>query len=179
MKFENRTIQIVLNKSKNKSCYNEYSEIQNALHGKTMKIILSRDPNFYYKGMVKVQDFDRYSILQTITVECDVDPYKYDLTASNEDWLWDPFNFENGIINENTNKIKVTNKREVVIYGRRKKVVPVISCDNRMQLIFNGKTYNLSATKQKVLDLQICEGKNTLTFVGNGNVTIEYRGGSL
>ena len=135
--------------------------------------------NFYYFGTAVINQFESDKSIGKVTIECDVDPYKYDLTASNEDWLWDPFNFENGIINENTSNIKVTNKREVVIYGRRKKVVPIISCDNRMQLIFNGKTYNLSATRQKVLDLQICEGKNTLTFVGNGNVTIEYRGGSL
>ena len=168
----------MLNKRKNENCYNEYSKIQNALHGKIMKIILSRDPNFYYKGKVKVKDFDRYAILHTIQIECDVEPYKYDLTASNEEWLWDPFDFESGIINE-TRGLQVNGELEVSIYGRRKRVIPKITCDNPMQVIFNSNTYNLSAGTQKVLNIEICEGKNVLKFIGNGKVTIEYRGGSL
>lgn len=178
IKFDNRTITIELAKRKKESCYSEYSKVQNALHGKVMKIILSNDPNFYYKGKVKVKEFDRYTLLQNITIECDVEPYKYDLTASDEDWLWDPFSFEDGIINE-TKDLEVNGELEVDIYGRRKKVVPKITCDNAMQVIFDGQTYNLSAGTQKVLNIQICEGKNTLKFIGNGTVSISYRGGSL
>ena len=178
VKYDNRTIRIELAKSKKENCYCEYSKIQNALHGKNMKIILSKDPNFYYIGKVKVKDFERYTVLQNIVIECDVEPYKYDLTSSAEDWLWDPFNFEDGIINE-TNEINVVGSKEVIIYGRRKRVSPWITCENAMQVIFNSNTYNLSAIKQKVLDIVIIEGKNTLEFVGNGKVTIDYRGGSL
>ena len=178
IKFNNRTLRIELAKRKNESCYSEYSKVQNALHGKTMKIVLSKDPSFYYKGEVKVKDFDRYTLLQNIVIECDVEPYKYDINSSNEDWLWDPFNFENGIINETAN-IQVNGTRDVVIYGRRKKVVPKITCDNAISVIFNGETYNLLAGTQKVLDIQICEGRNVLKFVGNATITIEYRGGSL
>ncbi len=83
-----------------------------------------------------------------------------------------------GIINE-TNNISVKGSKEVVIYGRRKKVVPIITCDNPFELIFNGETYNLSNGTQKVLNVQICEGKNVLKFIGDGTVSIEYRGGSL
>lgn len=178
VKFDNRTITIELAKRKNESCYSEYSKVQNALNGKTMKIVLSNDQNFYYKGKVKVKDFDRYSLLQNITIECDVEPYKYDRYASDEDWLWNPFSFEDGIINE-TKDLEVNGTREVVIYGRRKRVVPVITCENEMQVIFEGKTYNLSSETQKVLDIQITEGENILKFVGTGTVSIEYRGGSL
>ncbi|MBR3002850.1 MAG: mtfA protein [Clostridia bacterium] len=178
VKYDNRTITIKLAKVKNENCYNEYSNVQNALHGKNMKIILSKDPNFYYIGKVKVKDFERYTVLQNIVIECDVEPYKYDLTSSAEDWLWNPFSFENGIINE-TKEIEVTGSADVVIYGRRKKVSPWITCENAMQVIFDSRTYNLTANKQKVLDILISEGKNTLKFVGNGKVTIDYRGGSL
>lgn len=177
-KYDNRTITIELAKRKNESCYNEYSKVQNALHGKNMKIILSNDPNFYYLGKVKVKDFDRYALLQSITIECDVEPYKYDVTSSNEDWLWDPFSFEDGIINE-TKDLVVDGELEVIIYGRRKRVVPKFTCENPLQLIFNGETYNLSAGTSYSPDIEICEGENTFKFIGSGTVTIEYRGGSL
>lgn len=143
-----------------------------------MKIILSNDTNFYYKGKVKVKDFDRFSLKHVIDIECDVEPYKYDLTSSDEDWPWDPFDFETGIINE-TKDLEVNGELEVSILGRRKRVVPKIICDNPLELIFNGETYNLTAGTNNSPDIEICDGENILKFIGNGTVTIEYRGGSL
>lgn len=176
--YKNRTISISLAKRKNKSCLSEYSQIQNDLHGRNMRIILSDDPNFFYYGKIRVKDYDKYAILHTIDIECDVEPYKYDLYASNEDWLWDPFNFETGIINE-TNQIKIEGSKKITIYGRRKRVIPKITCDNPFKLTFNGQIYNLLAGTNYSPDIEICEGENVLEFNGTGTVSIEYRGGSL
>ena len=63
--------------------------------------------------------------------------------------------------------------------GRRKRVIPKIICDNPLELIFNGETYNLIAGINNSPDIEICDGENILKFIGNGTVTIEYRGGSL
>lgn len=178
VKFKNRKINIELSNLKGKIYFQEYSRIQNALHGKKMKIILSKDKNFYYYGMVNVSAFKTQTGIRTIKISCDVEPYKYDINSSLDDWLWDPFSFEDGIINY-TKDIKVEGSKEVIIYGRRKKVIPKITCDNELQVIFNSKTYNLLPGTQKVLNIEICEGMNTLKFIGNGTVSIEYRGGSL
>ena len=126
-----------------------------------MKIILSNDTNFYYKGKVKVKDFDRFSVKHVIDIECDVEPYKYDLTSSDEDWPWDPFDFETGIINE-TKDLEVNGELEVSILGRRKRVIPKIICDNPLELIFNGETYNLIAGINNSPDFEICDGENIL-----------------
>lgn len=157
---------------------NLMSEIANYLHGQEFKIILDEDANFYYKGTAVINQFKSDKSLGIITIDCDVEPYKYDINSSNEDWLWDPFNFENGIINE-TKDLEVNGELEVIIFGRRKKVIPKITCENPMQVVFNSETYNLLAGTQKVLNIEICEGKNVLKFIGNGTVSIEYRGGSL
>ena len=169
---------IILNKAKNQSCLAEYSKIQNDLHGKIMQIVLSEDQGFYYKGKVKVKDYDKYSLVHQIEIECNVEPYKYDLFSSAEDWEWDPFDFETGIINE-TKDLEVNGELEVTILGRRMKVVPIFVCENPLQLIFKGQTYNLPAEESYSPDIEICEGENALKFIGNGIVTIEYRGGSL
>lgn len=160
---------------------NKISEISNYIHGRKFKIILDKDPNFYYYGRITVNDFKSNKSTGTITIEADVEPYKYDLYSSLEDWLWDPFNFETGIINE-TNELRINGELEVVIYGRRKRVVPKLICNslkNQMKVIFKGKTYNLFNGTQKILNIEICEGKNVLKFIGNGTISIEYRGGSL
>ena len=178
VKFNNRTIKIQLSNRKDINYFQEYSRIQNLLHGKKMKIRLSDDLNFYYIGRVKVKEYITETLLKNIEIECDVEPYKYDINSSLDDWLWDPFDFESGIINQ-TKDIKVEGSKEVIIYGRRKKVIPKITCDNELQVIFNSKTYNLLPGTQKVLNIEICEGMNTLKFIGNGTVSIEYKGGSL
>lgn len=176
--YQNRTISISLAKRKNTTCLNEYSQIQNDLNGRTMRIVLSEDSNYFYYGKIKVKEYDKYSILHTIDIECNVKPYKYDLYASNEDWLWNPFSFIDGIINE-TKDLNVNGELEIKITGRRKRVIPKITCENELQLIFNEQSYNLPPGTSYSPDIEICEGENILKFVGNGKVTIEYRGGSL
>lgn len=143
-----------------------------------MNIRLSKDLNFYYVGKVSVGKYEVNGIIREIVINCDVEPYKYDLTSSDEDWLWDPFNFEDGIINE-TKDLVVSGTLEIKIYGRRKRVVPKFVCNTSMQLIFNSVTYNLSSGTNYSPDIEIVEGENKLKFVGNGKVTVEYRGGSL
>lgn len=179
VKYENRKILFEFVTTDQRITWkNLISEIANYLHGRKFKIILDEDPNFYYYGRAEINQFKSDKSIGTITIECNVEPYKYDLSSSTEDWLWDPFSFENGIIIE-TQDIKVDGEQEIIIYGRRKKVIPKITCDNPIQVVFKANTYNLFAGTQKVLNIEICEGQNVLKFIGNGIVSIEYRGGSL
>ncbi len=177
-KFKNRKINITCANLKKYFTLQEYSRIQNALHGKKMKIRLSNDLNFYYTGKVSVGKYEANGLIREVIIECNVDPYKYDLFSSDEDWEWDPFSFVDGIINE-TKDLEVNGELEVSIIGRRQRVVPRFVCENALQLIFNEQTYNLPAGGSYSPDIEICEGENILKFIGNGTVTIEYRGGSL
>lgn len=180
MKYKNRTITFTFVTTKKYNLWKSLiSDISNYLHGQDFeRIILDEDQNFYYKGTAEVNQFKSDKSIGTIVIECNVEPYKYDLTSSNEDWLWDPFDFETGIINE-TNNLQVDGELEVVIYGRRKRVVPKFTCENPIKLIFNEQEYNLSSGMSYSPDIEICEGENIFKFIGNGIVTIEYRGGSL
>ena len=180
MKYKNRTITFTFITTERYDLWKSLiSDIANYLHGQDFeRIILDEDQNFYYKGSAEVNQFKSDKSLGTIVVECNVDPYKYDLSASSEDWLWNPFSFIDGIINE-TKDLRVNGELEVTIIGRRKREVPKFVCENPLQLIFDGQTYNLSSGINYSPDIEICEGENILKFIGNGTVTIEYRGGSL
>lgn len=180
VQYNRRPITIELNGSKENQdeFLKIYSKVQNALHGKSVKMIFSEEPDFYYVGRVNVAEYNPYTSIRLITLNVSADPYKYELTSSSEDWLWDPFSFIDGIINE-CKDLDVNGELEVDIYGRRKHIIPLISCDNEISVTFNNVTYNLSPGVNEVLDIEILEGKNTLKFKGNGKVTIDYRGGSL
>ena len=151
------------------------SEIENYLHGKRMKVVFDDDANFYYIGRLKVNEWSSQKSIGKLVIECVADPYKYDIQ---DDWLWDPFDFENGYISESEN-IPVSGSTTIVIVGKRKKTYPTITASSAMTVAYNGATYNLTEGINKLYDMILDEGENTLTFSGSGSVLIEYTGGSL
>ena len=48
-----------------------------------------------------------------------------------------------------------------------------------MTITYNGITYSLAAGENKIYSIALGEGEHTLTFEGNGIVSVEYRGGRL
>lgn len=154
------------------------SSIANYLVGQRFRIILDNDPQFYYIGRLSMdaEKTDRRN--SKLVLSGEVDPYKYELYSSLEDWVWNTFNFETGIIREYKD-IEISGSYDLHIYGLRKKIVPVIDCSTAMQVTFNGKTYNLQAGKSKVFDIWLGERDNILTFTGTGKISVDYRGGSL
>lgn len=183
VKFENRTIKcefIVLDARNRWS--NIYSEIMDFLQGQQMKVIFDEDPTFYYIGRLKVNEWKSDKATSTITIEGNVEPYKLEMFSSLEDWEWDSFNFETGIIRE-YESIRVDESLTFTIEGRRKAVVPsfIVQSDDGtgLNVVFDGTTYHLPDGTSKVLNIIIKDGINTLYFTGNGMVSIDYRGGRL
>ena len=154
------------------------SEIANCIVGKRLKIILDTDPDYYYIGRLKLDTEKTDRELSVITLSGDVVPYKLELHSGADDWLWDSFNFETGVIREYKD-IEVNGVYELNIVGRRKRVIPTFTCSGPLEVEYLGKTYNLPAGKSKVFDIWTTEGDNILKLRGNGVVTIDYRGGSL
>lgn len=177
IKYERRTITIefaVL--GDNRSIQDKYSEVMNAVHGKEFaEIVFDDDGNYYYTGRVSATALSNEPLRGVITVQCIVDPYKYDF---GDNWLWDPFSFETGIVNE-VNSLTVNGTLEVTYIGQRKKYIPVITVTSAMTVTFEDKNYNLIAGDNKVFGIKFHEGINLLTFNGNGTVSIENKGGSL
>lgn len=177
--YKRRPISIELNgRKKDKDYLDVYSKIQNLIHGKYLKVISSKEPNFYWYGRVKVKEYDPNLIIQKITIEVNVEPYKYDWNSSNEEWEWDSFSFENGIIND-CKDINVDGETIVSIIGRRLHVIPIITVSEQMKVIYNKIEYSLEKGSNEVLNIEILPGENKLKFVGKGTVNIDYRGGSL
>ena len=77
-----------------------FSEVLRNFHGREGKLIFDDDPMYYYAGRMTVSEYSRARTLGTFTISVNADPYKYELTASDEDWLWDSFSFEKGVIRD-------------------------------------------------------------------------------
>lgn len=182
VKFNNRAGSIEFQVENRSNWVDVYSEIMGYLHGQRMRAILDDDPDFYYMGRFNVNAWKSEKNHSLITIDYNVEPYKMERFSSLEDWEWDSFNFETGIIRE-YKEIRVDGSLTFTIAGRRKTVVPaftVVSDDGSgLQVRFNGTIYDLPDGTSRVLNIVIMSGTNTLYFTGNGTVSIDYRGGRL
>lgn len=155
-----------------------FSDILNRFHGKIGKLVFDDDSMYYYTGRMEVSDYNRVSRVGTFTITVDADPYKYELTAGDEDWLWDDFDFETGIIREYGN-LSVKGEYSLIIDGTEKWIIPDIVVSADMVVMFQGKEYQLKKGTNKIYDIVITDGEHLLTFKGQGTATVKYRGAIL
>ena len=152
------------------------------LHGQLMQATLEDDLGFYYEGRFTVNQWKSDPHNSKIVIDYNVNPYKLESISSLDDWIWDTFNFETGIIREYKD-LKVDGELEFIVIGRRMQVIPsfIINSNdgNGMDVEFNGQTFHLQDGTSKVLNIVTKSGENIFKFIGNGTVSIKYRGGCL
>lgn len=183
VKFENRMITCEFNVIDARERWsNIYSEILDFLHGQKMNVIFDEDPTYQYIGRFVVDEWKSDKVTSTITINGNVEPYKLELFSSLDDWEWDSFNFDKGIIREYKN-IKIKDEFKIDIEGTRKSVVPsfVVNSTNGkgLKVKFENTTYDLVDGTNRILSIILKNGINSLYFTGNGNVSIDYIGGRL
>lgn len=161
------------------------SDIRNKIEGKTIKLIFDNDPTYFWYGRCHVTNFDRTRELGQFNIEIpNADPYKYNVQAFNEDWLWDPFNFETGYVTEAT-EYTITGHREITIPSGQMPVSPTIIVTSitgnlTVQKYGDSRVIPLSLGENKVYAITINDASESiLIFEGRGKLSINYRGGSL
>lgn len=156
-----------------------YSEIMVYLHGQTFKAILEDDPAYFYEGRFSVNQWKSDKDYSQIVINYNVGPYKKEVNNTGSDWLWDPFNFETGII-RNYKNLSVLTTLTVVVEGDIMDSIPVIIASaSGMQVTYEGNTYNLAKGANTIPQIVLHSGENTLVFTGQGTITIENTGGRL
>lgn len=156
------------------------TRIRTDLHGKQARIITDEDPGYYYAGRVFVEKFDANKTNPVLTITAILDPYKYDLTASDEDWLWDPFSFETGVIRD-YGDMTVDGTLTVTVVSSPLGGSPVFTASAAMTMTYDGGTYSLVAGENvfPAIELPHEQTEVTFTFTGSGTVSISFRGGML
>ena len=98
--YKSREIDILLGGKKPREDWDSFiSNIRGQLHGKNVRVTFSNDPAYFWTGRAYITDFDRSREVGQFHLSIPkADPYKYSLADSTEDWLWDPFDFETGVI---------------------------------------------------------------------------------
>lgn len=164
------------------------SEIYQKLNFTECRIILDRDPCFYWLGPVEVTDISDGRDVLTLKVTATVFPYKYERFSSVEDWLWDPFDFRFGVIRDYRG-IAVNSSTTLTIPCQDLDVIPGFwTSSPGMGVSFNGVSAALtqrSASENPKTYEQFGGivlpggGERMLTLTGSGTVDVLYRGGIL
>jgi len=163
----------------------DISNLRNVFDGQLVKLIFDNDSAYYWYGRCQLIDFEREGNIGkfVLDVPC-ADPYKYDVVAFNEDWLWDSFNFETGHVTD-ASEYTITGHTEITIPKGNMPVSPTIIVTNintylTIQKYGDTRVINLSLGENKIYAITINDSaESILIFEGNGKFSINYRGGSL
>lgn len=154
------------------------TELAMFLHGKKLKLIPDNETGYYYLARLHVDSEKKYKSYGVITLTGTAEPFKYDLQTSDEDWLWDPFNFYTGVIRNYAN-IHVTDGMEYTMAAGGMNSVPefVVTQSTNLHMTCGNKTYDMSATgTYRFPQIKVGSQPVTLSFTGSGTITIRYRG---
>lgn len=170
-----------------------FSKFSNWLHGQKVRVVLDDDPSYFYEGRMDINNWKSNSdgTWSNITFDYNLDPYKYGINMSTEDWLWDPFNFETDVIYK-TKNIDIHGITYLKIANNRMHVVPTFrisdTTDKQWKIELNGNytLVNIDPKKNPVTvvkdpRIELLGGVNELkiTSIEGGKLDIVFRGGSL
>ena len=156
---------------------NVYSSILNYLHGVRHTVILEDNPAFQYVGRLAVNEWKSDQKRSIITIDYNLDPFKYSTVSSDDtDWLWNDLFVD--YIRYGTFEVTGTKYRNFINSGLRV-AVPTFTCSAPMTVTFKGEDFTLVAGKNSNANLALEPGDNVMVFSGNGTVTVSYREVSL
>lgn len=156
----------------------KYSEFAKEIHGRKVKMVLDNEPDHYYMVRLNVDGKKTNPIFSEVVLSGTADPFKYDLLSSEEQWLWDPFNFKTGII-RNLIDIEITaSNTSITIIGAGMDDSPVfhVTQAENLQVTYDGRTYILKEGRNRFPAIRVGEKDVTLNFTGTGRLSVEYRG---
>lgn len=154
-----------------------YSSIMNYLHGERHTVILEDDPDFLYTGRLTVNDWRSDENYSTITIDYNLDPYKYSIEDSAEtDWQWNDL-FQD-VVRYGRFTVSGSKYRNFINRGQ-KVAIPTFTCTAPVTVLFKEETYNLVAGKNYNASLALSPGDNEMYFTGNADVVASYREVSL
>lgn len=75
-----------------------YSDMMRYFQGQERCAVLQDDRYYYYKGLFSVSELTPDESWDTVKLNYTLEPFKYERWTSAEPWLWDDFDFRQGVI---------------------------------------------------------------------------------
>lgn len=163
IKFNDRTGNFVFSVLPSDDFEEKKTQISNLLNGLKCKIILDKDPEFYYLGRLMVNDYKANKKLRQITIDFRVQPYKLKKNVTTVD------------VAPKTSKTPQT----VILKNNRMSIVPTITTTKDTTITFGDAVIKMNAGTHKFLNIYLKQGENPITVESEGVVTFTYQEGAL
>ena len=160
VKFQDRECKFVFTVFPSDDFEEKKTEVSNLLNGKRCKIILDKDPDFYWEGRLTVNEYAQDRNLLKITVGAKTAPYKLK-------------NLQTRIV------VPAGEKTVKSLWNSRKTVVPTITNTAPATITFKGQTFDIDAGTHKILNIELVQGVNQVTVTSTQPVTFTYQEGDL
>lgn len=134
--------------------------MKNDLHGKKLKIVLEREPDFYYEGRLSFTSESQVGNLYELCMDARVSPYK----------------MENQVT---IHEEEVKAAKEIIIFNERMPAMPTITARGNITISFEGISISLKTGIYEIPEITFRDGINRLKVSGNGSIRLEYRKGRL
>lgn len=138
----------------------KFSEIQNLLHGKKIKIVFDNDPEYYYFGRCSVDKWSIDKAMGTFNISIECEPYKYR-------------EYETVV------QFDINNKRTILLANDGMVTSPTFLSDSRMDIECDDINCTIEANEETLTEILLYAGVNELKVTGNGHLKIRYQEGSL
>lgn len=137
-----------------------FAQVQNALHGQKMNIILDDDPEWFYMGRITVSEWKAEKNIGKLTIDCDCEPFKQSIYTTT------------------VTKIVASNAT-IVLANDKMPTVPTIETTAEFLISFGGHNDLYPAGTFTIPELELWEGNNQVYVEGNGAIYFTYRKGRL
>ena len=182
--FKKRSIEISLGGKLERGRWQSFvSTLRILLHGKRVRIVFDDFPGYYWEGRAEVTDFNRAREIGTFKLRIpQADPYGYSLNDnSSSNWLWDPFDFELGVIDDPI-QITLTVDSPTASCAIPHSAVPfVVSVvvseigETGLKMTVDGDDYLLQKGENRLAELLVSDNDLTLHFSGRGSLQVLFR----
>ena len=136
------------------------TQISNLLNGKKCRIILDKDPEYYWDARCTVDEYKSDKNLHQIVVGFVVAPYKLRVNETKV------------IVPPGTNIIRT-------LTNSRKSVIPTITCYAETKISFSGNAYTFNSGQHRNAGIMLLEGSNSVVVTSTDTVIFTYQEGAL
>ena len=136
------------------------SNFRNLFEGKEIKLELATEPGWVYSGRASIEDFMHKRAIGEFSLVIEkAYPFK-----------------QRDVVLETT---ATTGGTTVAAEVTRQTVVPEVTCAAAITITTGGETYSFEAGTNQDPEFRLAAGTHSLVVKGSGEVTIEYKDGSL
>ena len=166
--------------------HNTYDQLLKLLHGRRFYLSLREKPNYIYVGRLTLNQWKSEERYSKITIDYNLEPYYKLKTGATTDWLWDDLTFTTDAYIIYYGSFIVNGSLIRNLYNPTDHEVEVsLTVSDSMRAVMrtreypgDGYPYYAGTYEHSGIFLapytSDVNGNNIITFIGNGEVTINY-----